>query len=127
MSAGGGVDFGAIVPEGYQFPSGQDRAGLLMSRVDENFFETMGVSIVRGRGFLSADTAATPRVAVINELAAQHSWPGQDPIGKRFRLDDRNGPWVEIWESRAPAGTSRSLRRPLSFSIFPTGNARARK
>jgi predicted permease len=96
MSAGGGVDFGAIVPEGYQFPNGQDRAGLLQSRVDENFFETMGVPIVRGRGFLSADTAGTPRVAVINELAAQHFWPGQDPIGKRFRLDDRNGPWVEI-------------------------------
>jgi putative ABC transport system permease protein len=96
MIAGGGVDFGAIVPEGYQFPNGQDRAGLLQSRVDENFFETMGVPIVRGRGFLSADTAGTPRVAVINELAAQHFWPGQDPIGKRFRLDDRNGPWVEI-------------------------------
>jgi predicted permease len=96
MTAGGGLDFGAIVPEGYQFPKGQDSAGLFQSRVDENFFDAMGVPIVRGRSFLATDTASAPRVAVVNELAAQHYWPGQDPIGKRFRLDGHNGPWVEI-------------------------------
>jgi predicted permease len=69
---------------------------LIQSRVDEDFFETMGVPIVRGRGFLPTDTASSPRVAVINEEIAQHYWPGQDSIGKRFRMDDRNGAWVEI-------------------------------
>jgi predicted lysophospholipase L1 biosynthesis ABC-type transport system permease subunit len=33
---------------------------------------------------------------VVNEEVARHYWPGQDPIGKRFRLDNQNGPWVEI-------------------------------
>jgi predicted permease len=96
MTAGGGLDFGAIVPEGYQFPKGKDTAGVLQSRVDENFLDTMEVPIVRGRGFLATDTTKTPLVAVINEVAAQHYWPGQNPVGKRLRLDDRNGPWMEI-------------------------------
>ena len=32
----------------------------------------------------------------MNEQLARHYWPGQDPIGKRFRLNDSRGPWVEI-------------------------------
>jgi putative ABC transport system permease protein len=93
------ADTAVIVPEGYQFPPGKDNAGILASRVDENYFETMGVSLVRGRGFREADSADTPRIAVVNEQFAQHYWPGQDAIGKRLRVEDThhpNGPWVEI-------------------------------
>jgi putative ABC transport system permease protein len=32
----------------------------------------------------------------VNQELAQHYWPGRDPIGRRFRLDSRDGPWVEI-------------------------------
>jgi predicted permease len=71
--------------------------------VDENYFETMGVSLIRGRGFRETDTSDTPRVAVVNEQFAQHYWPGQDALGKRFRVqqarDDAknpNSPWVQI-------------------------------
>jgi predicted permease len=92
-------DAAAIVPEGYQFPAGKDNVIVFGSRVDENFFETMGVSLVRGRGFSETDTADTPHVAVVNEELAQHYWPGQDALGKRFRVLDAskpNSPWVEI-------------------------------
>ena len=56
----------------------------------------MAVPIVRGRGFLKTDASETPCVAVVNETLAERYWPHQNPIGKRFRLNDRNGPWVEI-------------------------------
>ncbi len=55
-----------------------------------------GLSNVSGRGFLTTDTASSPRVAVINEELARRDWPGQDAIGKRFHLDGRDGAWVEI-------------------------------
>ncbi|MGP0070600.1 MAG: ABC transporter permease [Bryobacteraceae bacterium] len=93
------ADAAAIVPEGYQFPQGKDNAIVFASRVDENFFETMGVSLVRGRGFRETDSTDAPRVAVVNEQFAQHYWPSQDALGKRFRLQDPknpNSPWVEI-------------------------------
>jgi putative ABC transport system permease protein len=93
------ADAAAIVPEGYQFPAGKDNAVIFASRVDEDFFETMGVSLVRGRGFSETDRADTPRVAVVNEQFAQHYWPGQEPLGKRLRVQDPNNPntpWVQI-------------------------------
>jgi putative ABC transport system permease protein len=86
----------AIFPEGYRFPPGQDSALIFTNRVDENFFETMGIEIVKGRGFRKTDTADAPRVAVVNQLLAEHYWPGQDPIGKRLRLNDAKGGWAQV-------------------------------
>jgi len=90
------TEFATILPEGFRFPPGQDAANLNSSHVSVDYFDTMGVPLVRGRAFQRSDTENAPRVAVVNELVAQHYWPGQDPIGKRFRLKDANGPWVEI-------------------------------
>jgi hypothetical protein len=64
--------------------------------VDEHYFDTIGLPILKGRGFRATDSADAPKVAVVNEVLAQHYWPGQDPVGRRFRLDNRSGPWVEI-------------------------------
>jgi predicted permease len=89
----------AVIPEAYQFPAGKDSVTVFGSRVDENYFETMGVRLVQGRGFRETDSAETPRVAVVNEQFAQHYWPGQDALGKRLRVldaDKPNNPWVEI-------------------------------
>ena len=47
-----------------------------MDTVDEGYFETMAIPILRGRGFLATDTADAPRVAVVNEQFAKHFWPG---------------------------------------------------
>jgi len=93
---GATLDGATILPEGYHFPPGTENANLFSNTVDENYFATLGVPIVRGRGFRASDTATTPRVAVVNEELAKHYWPGQDPLGKRFRLDNQKGPWVEI-------------------------------
>jgi len=85
-----------IVPEGHQFPKGKETVQMLADTVDEHYFDTMGVAIVRGRGFRATDTASAPKVAVVNEVLAAKYWPSQDPVGKRFRLGDQQGPWVEI-------------------------------
>ena len=85
-----------IVPEGFRFPAGIDSASVLSADVDERYFETLGLTILDGRGFRATDAAGTPIVAVVNEQVAGHYWPGQDPLGKRFRLDGANGPWAQV-------------------------------
>jgi len=85
-----------VVPEGYQFPKGQDSVSTSGAVIDEHFFDTMKMAVVRGRGFTAADKSDTPRVAVVNEEFAKTYWPKQDPIGKRFRLNDTKGPWVQV-------------------------------
>ena len=42
--------------------------------------------------------AEAPRVAIVNDALARRSWPGQDPIGSRFKLgpQDSDGPWYTV-------------------------------
>jgi predicted permease len=58
----------------------------LTNAVDVGFFETTGVSILKGRGFTDADRAGTVPVAVINDAMARKYWPNENPIGRRFRF-----------------------------------------
>jgi putative ABC transport system permease protein len=87
-----------VVPEGFHFPVGKDNARILTAMVDEYYFDTMGLTLLRGRTFRAEDDFDAPRVAIVNQPFAQHYWPNQDPIGKRFRVDDRGGEkrWVEV-------------------------------
>jgi predicted permease len=54
--------------------------------VTENYFNTVGIRIVRGRDFSAADRADSPWVVLVNETLAKQQWPGGDPIGQRLTL-----------------------------------------
>jgi ABC-type antimicrobial peptide transport system permease subunit len=87
--------------------------------VDEYYFDTMGLTILRGRNFRVDDSFDAPRVAIANQQFAQHYWPNQDPIGKRFRLADSNKTWVQVV---GLAKTSKYIfiaEPPTEFLYFP--------
>ncbi|HEV8254183.1 MAG TPA: ABC transporter permease [Vicinamibacteria bacterium] len=52
--------------------------------VSPEYFATLGIALVRGRGFSRADDAGAPPVVVINEAAARAHFAGEDPIGRRI-------------------------------------------
>jgi putative ABC transport system permease protein len=54
--------------------------------VSVGYFQTMGMQLLRGRQFTSADQEGATPVAIINETFARNHWPGEDPVGKRFRF-----------------------------------------
>jgi predicted permease len=54
--------------------------------VSPDYFSTLGIPIVEGRGITPADRQGTPFVAVINETAARRYWPDTSALGKTFRL-----------------------------------------
>jgi predicted permease len=54
--------------------------------VSPEYFRTVGIPIRRGREFNSDDREGAPGVAIVNEQWARRFWPGQEPIGQRFRL-----------------------------------------
>ncbi len=67
------------------------------NQVGPDFFETLGMSLLIGRGIDTRDTATSPKVAVVNEAMAKQFFAGQSPMGKRFWLGrDRSGPPMEI-------------------------------
>ncbi|MEZ5317809.1 MAG: ABC transporter permease [Vicinamibacterales bacterium] len=86
----------AFVPDGLEMPRNRETFDVSMDTIGEDYFETLGIPVVRGRGFLASDTADAPRVAVINEALARRYWPDGDAVGRRVRLDDASATPVEI-------------------------------
>ncbi|HEX3281624.1 MAG TPA: ABC transporter permease [Pyrinomonadaceae bacterium] len=66
--------------------------------VSPEYFQTMGIRLLRGRVFTEDDGAQSPKVAIINETMARHFWPNEDPIGKRVKQGwpEWNTPWREV-------------------------------
>jgi len=60
------------------------------------YFQTMGIPLLSGRDFGTADGEASLKVAIVNEAMVRRFWPDSNPIGQRFRLSNQNGPLVEI-------------------------------
>ena len=73
---------------------------LLFTRdeVSADFFTTLGTPLLRGRFFSIGDRPEAPRVAIVNDALARRSWPGQDPLGRRFKFgpQDSDGPWFTV-------------------------------
>ncbi len=62
-------------------------ASVLYNVVSPEYFSTLGVPILRGRGFTEADRVGSELVAIIDDTMAARFWPGQDPLGKRLTFD----------------------------------------
>jgi len=79
-------------------PRKQDKAEYY-NVVGNNFFETLGIPIVAGRGFGLQDTATSTKVGIINQSLARERFPNQNPIGKQFslRTEDSDGHSVREW------------------------------
>ncbi len=108
-----------VVPEGYTLPPGQQAFNTLNYYVSDGYFATLGVPILRGRGFLESDRADTPLVAVVNTQFANRYWPKQDALGKRFHLRTATGPLVEV-VGIAEAGKYVWIAEPpLDFIYLP--------
>jgi predicted permease len=112
-----------IVPEGHGMPdidTNNDNAS--WDRVSAGYLETMGHTILRGRGIAEQDTASTQSVAVVNETFARKFFKNQDALGKHFGLDmPENNTTFEIVgivrdfkyvDARSPA-------RPMFFAALP--------
>jgi macrolide transport system ATP-binding/permease protein len=109
----------AFVPDRVEMPRDRENFTSTMDTVDEAYFETMGVPIVRGRGFRTSDTGDAPRVAVVNQQFANHYWPGADAVGKHIRLDSRVGTVVEIVGVAQTIKYRDASERPTDFVYLP--------
>jgi predicted permease len=109
----------AFVPDGFEMPRDRENFTSTMDTVDEGYFETMGIRIRHGRGFLASDTAEAPRVAVVNEQFAKHYWPGAEAVGKHIRLDSRAGAPVEIIGVAETIKYRSTMEKPADFVYLP--------
>ena len=69
---------------------------LSLSVVGPKYFQTVGISLLKGRDFNGQDTEDKPGVLIVNETFAARHFGGQEVLGKRLSLDGAKGPWREI-------------------------------
>lgn len=66
--------------------------------VSPGYFGAMGIRLLRGRDFTTADNAAAPGVVIVSESVARRVWPRADAVGKRISMADTPGPddWLTV-------------------------------
>jgi putative ABC transport system permease protein len=66
--------------------------------VRPDFFRTMGVRLVRGRGFEATDVEGGPAAVIVNESFVRRFLAGEDPIGRRFTRGNPEDPDA-VWQT----------------------------
>jgi putative ABC transport system permease protein len=67
-------------------PSSESNPSALSYRVTPGFLKTMGIRLLAGRDFTSADNASGPHVCIINDVLARTMFQGRDPIGQKIQF-----------------------------------------
>jgi predicted permease len=113
FDVGGSLSKGATA-EGRPADEDSDSQFIACVLAEHAFLKTIGLQVIEGRDFSSRDDAAAPRVAIINHVLAQHLWPDESPLGRRFRFQGAPLEVVGVvGEGRFWSITDRS--RPLVF------------
>jgi len=84
--------------EGEVYASAEEHPRAEEITITPDFFETFEVPIIRGRAFTMSDTWDAEPVAIVNQPFADRFFPGDDPIGKRFKetTADTAITWITI-------------------------------
>jgi putative ABC transport system permease protein len=104
-----------IAPEGVDPHDNDQRDSVQYYIADIDFFDVLGIEILRGRKFDERDVVGAQRVIIIDGTMAEKYWPGEDPIGKRLTMEWENpegvpdiADWVPVY--RTVVGVTRHVR-----------------
>jgi putative ABC transport system permease protein len=86
----GNVMSQGIEVSGFEPPPGFESIDIDFNIVGSQYFKTMEIPIVRGRGFSDEDREGSPRSAVVNETFARRFFPDTDAVGKQFSLGGKD-------------------------------------
>jgi macrolide transport system ATP-binding/permease protein len=117
-----GAQMNNVYIEGVAPPPGVDELSADFASASPGYFHTMGIPILRGRGFTSADDQDAPRVGIVSATMARRFWGTEDVVGKHFARGTRTNPVdTEI------VGVARDVKvrtlgeSPRSYFYIPTG------
>jgi predicted permease len=96
------VPLGAALIRGdFTLPGGHTRPpGFIVAKpaVSPGYFKTMGIRLLSGREFTTADAGSAPRVVIVSKTVADKIWPGQTAVGQLVSMSDDPGPgdWISV-------------------------------
>ncbi len=120
--SGGYLGDGHVYIEGETPVPDYERPKVFYDRVGAGFFRTMGTPVLAGRDFTQRDVNSSAPVAVVNQMFADSFWPGQNPVGKRLKLNSIDSLWVEV-VGLVPTGKYLSLGESPQRHLFLAGHS----
>jgi predicted permease len=108
-----------VVIDGYAMPEGQHAISTQSEIVGDDYFETLGIPILRGRAFDLHDTKDSSKVVIINQAMADKYWLGQDAIGKRIEIQGARTYSAEVVGIARTVKYRSIVERPLPFMYEP--------
>ena len=116
LPLGGSNSSDSYLVEGVPEPApGQENLGRYRVSTPD-YFRTMDIRVLKGRGFTEQDKAGALPVVIVNETLARKHWPGEDPLGKRIRFygpPERTPQWMEI------VGVVQDVKHELNIPVTP--------
>src|SRR6266568_1502949 len=104
-------------PEGY-VPQLHESGEVRRADVTPGYFNTLSIPMIEGREFTVDDGPSAPRVVIVDQAAANHYWPGQDPVGRRLHFW---GDWftvIGVAKNSKHQRVSESLEPMIYLSFF---------
>lgn len=131
-----GCNGNTILIEGETYPRGTLPPSSLIRAVGGNFFETMGMRVLRGRGITRSDVDRKEPIAVISQTFAERAFKDRDPIGRRIASNQPPSPdgtqqleWLTVVGVVGDTPMQRDLPEPvpspmlfLPMSLAATGS-----
>ena len=87
--------------------SEEDKGTSWINYLGSGYFQTIGTSLIAGRDFDDRDTAASVKVAIVNQAFVRKILKGADPLGKTFRLKEAPGKLRPLYEIVGLTGDSK--------------------
>ena len=113
---------GLITIEGGSSDSAEPaRIPLSQDVIGEGFFQTLRVPLLKGRYFNAQDRERSMPVAIINETMARRFWPGEEALGKRFKLGPVQSPdpWLTVVGVVGDMRRQNLERQPIAGVFLP--------
>jgi putative ABC transport system permease protein len=109
---------GTILAEGQESDPNQRGTLTNLNTVSPEYFDAMRIPVIAGRGFNAFDRAGSAPAAIVNQAFARHFWPGQNAVGKRFRVTVFNINWQVVGVS-ADSVVNTIGEQPQPTAYFP--------
>ena len=91
------------------------------STVSDGYFEAMGIPLVEGRAFTSAERDSTASGVIVSEALARKYWPEGSALGKRLRLSDDSAGWYAIVGVAGNVRDRALVEEPSEMVYWPMG------
>ena len=90
------IEHDAVIIEGRDTAAHGQPSSCVQSWILGDYLRTMGITILKGRGFTPEDILGRQDVVIVSAAAAKEWWPGEDPVGKRLKIGSPDWPWLTV-------------------------------